>query len=147
MPYRLFSQDDEETTDIAFKIYKTKAEIDSVSRGPIYWKDIIRAGKIDLPGCEGCKVTGFDLHITAYTIHNSDSCSVEPELSGTFHADSAQLSPAMIKAISKAKEGRFAFYNITALTSSSQEIHLNEIILFVYPTKDYYKKRVVTYKD
>ncbi len=145
--YSVFSQDNEEPTNSVFKIYKTQAEIDSISFGTIFWKDLVKAGKIDLPGCAGCQVTGFDLHITAYTIFKSDSCSVDPELSGNFHADSAQFPQKMIKAISKAKEGKFTFSNISAITPGGQELNLNKIVLYVYPTKDYYKKRVVTYKD
>lgn len=144
---RVLSQDSVGTGNSVFKIFKALPEIDSVSAGPIYWKNIVNAGKIDLQGCADCVITGFDLRITAYTIFKSDSCSVDPRLSGTFHSDSAQLSNKMIKAISKAKQGTFTFYNITAITPSKQEMNLDKIVLYAYPTKDYYKKRVVTYKD
>lgn len=148
LPYSLYSQDtNEEPAKSVFTIFKGKAVFDSMTTGPMFWKDIITAGKIELLNCNECRVTGFDLRVIAYTIYNSDSCCAAPKLSGTFHSDSAGLTPKMLKAISKAKQGRLNFYNISASTPAGQEIDLNTIVLYMYPTKTFYKRKFVTYKD
>jgi hypothetical protein len=146
LPCISYCQDNEESGGNVFKIFKSKAEVDSMTQGYIYWKDLIKAGKIDLKGCENCKVTGFDLHVIAYKVYNSsDSGSVDPRLSGRFHSDSAEFSTKMIKAIRRAKEGTVKFSNIFAITPAKQEIKLNEVVLYLYPERDYYKKKVVTF--
>jgi hypothetical protein len=145
IPYNVYSQDNEDNGAGVFKIFKARAEVDSMAQGYVYWKTLIKSGKINLKACEDCIVKGFDLRVTAYKVYKSDSGSVDPTLSGNFHSDSAQLSPKMIKAIRRAKEGTLKFSNIVALTPAKQEIKMNEVIIYIYPTKNYYKKKAVTY--